>query len=274
MINRATLATSLLAVAALAACSDGTSTAGDGQVAFQVAARTVSADVAATTETVSLGSDAIVFDKVQLVVRKIRLEGARSAACEDDNDAAETGGETHRSDSADAHVSSQLDAEHHSADCAEAEAGPILVDLPLGGGAARSFDATLPAGTYRELHFQVHVPTGTAADQAFLAANPDFAGVSIKASGTFNGTHFDFTSDVEASQNVELGTPFTVAAQGTTSLTLNVDLSGWFRNAGGTGLVDPASALKGQPNESLVANNINASFHAFRDNNHDGADDD
>jgi hypothetical protein len=270
MINRATLATSLLAVAALAACSDGTSTAGDGQVAFQVAARTTSADVNATGETVSLGSDAIVFDKVQLVVRKIRLEGARSATCENDSDAAETGGETHRSDSADAHA----DTAHHSVECAEAGAGPILVDLPLGGGAARSFDATLPAGTYRELHFQVHVPTGTPADQAFLAANPDFAGVSIKASGTFNGTHFDFTSDVEASQNVELGTPFTVAAQGTTSLTLNVDLSGWFKNAGGTGLVDPASALKGQPNESLVANNINASFHAFRDNNHDGADDD
>jgi hypothetical protein len=269
MINRATAATCALAAAALAGCGDSTSTAGAGQVAFAVAARTTAADQSAATETVSLGSDQIVFDQVQLVVRKVRLEGARSAACEDDNDAAE-GGESHRADSAEAHAA---DADHRSGDCAEASAGPVLVDLPLGGGAERSFDATLPAGTYRELHFQIHAPTGTPADQAFLAANPGFAGVSIKASGTFNGTHFDFTSNVDASQNVELSTPLTVAAQGTTSLTLDVDLSGWFKNAAGTGLVDPASALKGGANESLVANNINASFHAFRDENHDGADD-
>ena len=34
--------------------------------------------------------------------------------------------------------------------------------------------------------------------------------------------------------------------------------------------VDPASANPGQPNESVVANNIQTSFDAFEDDNDDG----
>ena len=53
-----------------------------------------------------------------------------------------------------------------------------------------------------------------------------------------------------------------------------VDIANWFLNAGGTALVDPASANKGQPNESVVRDRIEASIEAFRDDDHDGHDDD
>jgi hypothetical protein len=42
----------------------------------------------------------------------------------------------------------------------------------------------------------------------------------------------------------------------------------------GTALVDPSLALKGGPLEGVVQNNIEASFDAFHDDNHDGHDDD
>ena len=44
---------------------------------------------------------------------------------------------------------------------------------------------------------------------------------------------------------------------------LLVNLSQFFRNAAGTGLVDPDSANKGGPNESQVTENIKIAFESF-----------
>ena len=46
------------------------------------------------------------------------------------------------------------------------------------------------------LQLQIHKPTNATADAQFLADHPDFAGISIKVTGTFNGTDFTFTSTV------------------------------------------------------------------------------
>jgi hypothetical protein len=145
----------------------------------------------------------------------------------------------------------------------------VLVDLPLGAGAAHQFDATLPAGTYHELHFRVQAPSSS--DTAFLAAHPDFAGTSIKVTGTFNQKPFTYTSDLTVAQNVHLATPLVVAASGSTALTLSADLSNWF--VSGSALVDPATALKGGANEAVVTAAIRASFRAFHDGDHDGHED-
>jgi hypothetical protein len=67
--------------------------------------------------------------------------------------------------------------------------------------------------------------------------------------------------------------PVEVAAEGEAPLTLHVDASGWFANAGGTGLVDPALANDGGPFEPLVEQHIRASFRAFHDGDADGAAD-
>jgi len=67
-----------------------------------------------------------------------------------------------------------------------------------------------------------------------------------------------------------LPSPATVQAGQSLNVTLRVELSGWYLNAAKTALVDPASANKGGANESVVANNIQTSFNAFEDDNHDG----
>jgi len=81
---------------------------------------------------------------------------------------------------------------------------------------------------------------------------------------------FTFTSDVDRSQEAMLPSPATVQAGQSLSVTLRADLSGWYLNGAKTALVDPASANTGGANASVVANNIQNSFNAFEDDNHDG----
>ena len=92
--------------------------------------------------------------------------------------------------------------------------------------------------------------------------------------GTFSQagtrTDFTFTSDVDQSEEANLVPPVTVTEGQTLNVTLRVDIAGWFLNGAQTALVDPASANNGQPNQSIVANNIQNSFKAFEDDNHDG----
>ena len=92
-------------------------------------------------------------------------------------------------------------------------------------------------------------------------------------SGTFNHTPFTFTTALDAEQETELVPPVVVTDATPLSLTLMVDLNGWFLNEARTALVSPASAMPGQPNQSIVENNIKSSFHAFEDENEDGQED-
>jgi len=254
----------------LAGCSDAAApTLGGRTFAFALATRpaaTASASAAATlsasssaltgSETIALGNDTIIVTSAQLVLRKIELQraGAESGC---------SGSESDQSSSNDV-----------ADDCESVRTGPILVDLPLGAGAARAFSATLDTGTYSRFEVKVHSPdSGDAADAAFLQTNPDFNHVSIRVSGTFNHTPFTFTTSLDAEQETELVPPVSVTDATPASLTLMVDLSGWFLNDGRNALVDPASALPGQQNQSIVENNIKNSFHAFEDENEDGHQD-
>lgn len=254
----------------LSACSDASApTLGGRTLSFALATRpatTASASAAATlsassaalsgSETIALGNDTIIVTSAQLVLRKIELERVSST----------TGCSGTESD-----LSSSNEV---ADDCESVRTGPILVDLPLGGGAARAFTATLDTGTYKKFEVKVHSPdSGDAADAAFLQTNPDFNHVSIRVSGTYNHTPFTFTTALDAEQETELVPPVVVTDATPLSLTLMVDLSGWFLNEARTALVSPASAMPGQPNQSIVENNIKSSFHAFEDENEDGQDD-
>jgi len=198
-----------------------------------------------------LANDTIVLRSVELVLRQIELKAVEDAACDTiaDND-----------------------------DCEEFETGPVLVSLPLGTTATEAMiSVSAPPGQYDKLEFKIHKP-GDSGDAAFIAAHPDFNGVSIRVTGTFSqaGTrsNFVFTSDLDAEQEVELQPPLTVSAGTGTDVTLRVDVATWFLNQAGTALVDPASGNKGQTNEGVVKDRIEASFDAFRDEDHDGHDDD
>lgn len=254
----------ILAVAAattLAACSSTSSGSGSaGSVALNLAttpvARTAAMaagpGVSLASETIADGTNTLLIDSAAVVLRKIELQSADTAqgACHPDDD-------TERPDD----------------DCEEIKLAPVLVDLPLGGTTAeRQFTVEIPAGTYDELEFKIHKLTSSSRDAALLAQHPEFANASIRLKGTFNGTPFTFLSDVTAEYEQELSPPLVIAAAGATDLTINVDLDSWFR-PNGTTLINPATANKGQPNESVVANRIRASFKGFEDKNRDGRED-
>jgi hypothetical protein len=235
---------------ALAACSDSnTGTVSFALTARQAAAPAASAELSSAGDStvVMLGNDSIIIRSAQLVLRKVELKHSDVASC---------------------------DAVAGNGDCEEFETGATLVTLPLGStNIAQQVAVAAPAGTFNALEFEIHKPSSSE-DAAFIAANPDFAAISIRVTGTYSqaGTRssFTFTSDVNQSQEAGLVPPVTVQNGQGLTVTLRADLSGWYLNAARTALVDPASANKGGANESLVANNIQNSFKAFEDDNHDG----
>ena len=200
---------------------------------------------------ITLGNDTIILRSVELVLREIELKPVEDAACDT------VGGDD---------------------GCEEFETGPVLVSLPLGSTATETMiSVSAPPGQFDELEFKIHKPSDSD-DAVFNAAHPDFDGVSIRVTGTYSqgGTrsNFTFTSDLDAEQEIELAPPVTVSAGAPTTVTLRVDVATWFLNAAGTALVDPASGNKGQANEGVVKDRIEASIDAFRDDDHDGHDDD
>jgi hypothetical protein len=240
------LSVAALATTVLAACdAGGPSTS--AQVNFSVATQPAASASSGSSETFTDGSNTLVIDRVQLVLREIELKRIEATTSCDDSG--------------------------HDA-CERLELGPILLDLPLGaGGVAHSFTVPITAGSYDEVEFEIHPPSDDdTPDAAFVQAHPDFAGVSVQVDGTFNGVGFSYTSDLSAEEEIELSPPLTVAESATADLTLLVDLDRWFRDGAGV-LVDPATANVGLANESLVESNIRATLHAFEDENHDGTDD-
>jgi hypothetical protein len=245
----------LAATAVLAACSSSSGPNGTGRsVAFQMASQKGTPAPAGTallsgSEILAAGADTIVVNSVQLVLRKIELERAVASP-----------------------VCDSLNPGHD--DCEELKAGPVLLDLPLGSGASRSFSVAVDTGSYQKIQLQIHKPSGSD-DAAFIAANPGFDGVSIKMTGSYNGTAFTYVTDLDAEQEFEFNPPLAVTDSTGASLTLLVDLEKWFDNGSvsSPGLIDPATALKGGPNEGQVKNAIEASLRAFEDEDHNGGDD-
>ena len=254
----------VVAVAAIAAvaCSESSR----GRLNFAVSTHQTPATYSATTGTsttrasvvmagestvVALGTDTVILRSAELVVRKVELKKSETEDC-DDSEATE--------------------------DCAEIKAGPVLVELPIGSVNIEALvSVAAPAGQYDALEFKIHPPKSPD-DDAFIAANPGFTGLSVKVTGTFShaGTRsdFTFTSDLDAKQKVELS-PSLVVTEGTpANLTLRFDISTWFMTETRDALIDPASANVGGANEALVKENIKGSIRAFHDDDHDGKDDD
>ncbi|HSE27838.1 MAG TPA: hypothetical protein VLA95_06375 [Gemmatimonadales bacterium] len=254
-MRRITLAVTVACGLAVAACNDGgngTGPDGRSQVSLSLVTEPPAAPGLSLDQTVTVGEDVLVLSTAQLVLKEIEFERAESSSdCSDDLPDGDD-------------------------DCEELEVGPILVDLPLGTGVAQEFMVAVDTGHYDELEFVIHKPEddGDAADVAFLAAHPDFAGVSIRVTGTFNGTPFTYETDLDVEQEHDLVPALVVAESGTTNVTLMVDVSTWFLDEAKTALVDPATANKGGANESIVKENIKQSVEAFEDDDSDGSSDD
>jgi hypothetical protein len=249
-VRHPSLAAAALGVALLSACSDSTGASGDSQVRFNLAtsaapAVTASASVALAVEPVTFtdGTNTLVVDQVQVVLREIELErtGEDDCALPDDDS------------------------------CEKLELGPILLDLPLAPGAVGQFTVPVDTGHYDEVELEIH-KASSSDDAAFVAAHPEFEDRSIRVSGSFNGAPFVFYSQLDLEQEIDLSPPLVVGESASAELTLFTDLDGWFRTGAGE-LIDPATANEGGENESEVEANIEGAFEAFEDSDRDGAED-
>jgi hypothetical protein len=247
-----------------AACGDdSTGVSGDGaRVSFSVAVPSgtpltsrMAGDALFAMVPVTDGTRTVDIQSVELVLREIELERQDSDDCAD-----------------------HLEGEEDS--CEEFEMQPSLLDLPLdGSGIAQAFEITgVPAGFYDEVEFEVHTPESDPGDDAFLLANPDFAGISIRVTGTYDdglgggAQPFTFTSNLSQEQEYALVPPIEVGSAMTANVTLQVDVTSWFVDQGGT-VIDPSTASTGGPNESVVEENIQNSLHLYEDDDRDGDDD-
>jgi hypothetical protein len=206
----------------------------------------MAAPAAMLSDTIAENGDTLIITSAEVVLREIELKALETADC---------------------------DVDPEPAGCEDIEFGPVLVDLPLDPGAEQRFEVDLPAGTYQRIDFEVHKVTNDEEDAAFRAAHPDFVGLSIRVRGTFNGSAFEYVTDLDVEQELTLSPPLVVDEAVSTNVTIRVDLATWFRNAAGT-LVDPDTGNKGKPNESIIKNNIQKSFQAFEDEDGDGDDSD
>lgn len=238
--NVVVLASSLLLLG-LAAC-DSTST---GRQPVSVSFSTTSPPAATSGPnyniTVTSGANTLVITKAQLVLRELELKLSTTSSCA---------------------TGTVEDS------CEEIELGPMLIDLPVTGVVLSPISTQVPAGTYHEIEFDIRRPGTDPADQAFVAANPNFNNVSIRLEGTYNGTAFVFTSEVDQEVQIDF-TPPVVITEGNNNVTIAVDIRSWFMN--GTALINPATANPGQPNASIVSEKIKTSLRAFEDDDKDGS---
>lgn len=244
--------TPLLAALLLAtACSDPIALESRGGVAVSFATRapvppsspSMSSGMV-LDDTLTAGADTLIIEHAWMVLREIELKRADATDC---------------------------DVEPEPEGCEEVDVGPILVDLPLTPGAEQVLDVEIPAGAYERIDFEVHKVGDDPGDLAFLDQHPTFENISIRVTGTFNGSAFTFETDIDEEQEIDLVPPLMLEEASDANITIFVDVGSWFRTGAGA-LVDPASANKGEPNESLVTENIKQSLDAFEDDDRDGSD--
>lgn len=148
--------------------------------------------------------------------------------------------------------------------CADFEAPPAFVVLPLGSGTVDVTSRAIPAGTYDELEFEVEDlevddddgPAKRAQIEALLAeiraTYPDFpAEASMVVEGAFTPTggeerEFRVFFDAEVEVEMELEPALVIESDGTGSRSLVVDVqpARWFERANGT--VRDLSQLEGE----------------------------
>jgi hypothetical protein len=245
---------------------DSAGPTGTGRVTFQLA----TAPSASAAASYAAGADVLTITSVQVVARKIRLERAEGTCQAEDPGADPTAGATGGDERGDGKGRSEGDdgGDH---DCPDVRLDPMLLEPPVDGSAVAEFSVDLPEGTYHEVKIQIHKLTPAPADAALLAAHPDFAGISIRVVGTFNGTAFTFTTPITAEVEIELPEPLEVSAETPTAVTLQVDLSTWFKGPDG-GLLNPAAPS--QQTRSRIEQNIRQSFHGFEDHDCNNRPDD
>lgn len=240
-----------LTAGVLAACADSTGPLLNTPLTLSASAGMTSGGLAvggpALAEIIeSDGENTLVISRVAMVLREVELRRTAHEGCD---------------------IPGPGDDEA----CEEFEAGPLLLELPLGGGPEIVVAVDVPPDTYDRLEFDFHKPDDDSPeDRAFLASHPEFKGISTRVEGSWNGVAFVFLQDLNEEQEVSLQPPLVVGQDSEgTNLTLSLDVRTWFRDAQGV-LLDPRSAGKGGKFEDLVEGNIRRSIEVFEDPRREG----
>jgi hypothetical protein len=252
---------SAAAIAVLTACgsaSDGTlapDAAGSTSLSVSFAATGATAVTAAGNAIiVGTAADTMVLTRVQLVLSNVKLRREGVSACPDSMKVSTTRGRS-----------------SDDRGCSRLDLGPMLLDLPLSGAITSPLAVTVPAGTYHEFEFELEdIRTSVNASQAekdFLTAHPEFRDVTVKVVGTYKGTAFTFLSRVSAEVEFEFEPSLVVKTGVNDNVSIDLDLSSWFKNASGAVLAPTVA------NQSAIDQNISTSFSAFGDRDRDGHED-
>jgi hypothetical protein len=232
----------VLAVALTACSSDSTNpglTPGAVSLSFATTgSKTTSASVSPNPTGVfalAAATDSLVITKAQIVLARLELQKS-GATCT----STEAAGD---------------DDKAENSSCAELELAPSIVNLSVTGGVTQALNSSIPSGTYTAFEAKIRVVEAKkSASTAFLAAHPEMVGASIRVEGTFNGKAFTYTGAPKAELEGLFNPPLVADSTGA-NITINVDLTNWFRTSSGT-LVDPATANAGGTNSALVSSNI------------------
>lgn len=247
----------LFLLAFLAACEGSTSTSDDQRVGVAFQAVGQRSSVAADSSTPV--ADSLIITKVQLVMSELELARTRG-----DSLCAVPAATILARISFDKGKGKDKEKEEKEARserarrCPSIDLGPFLVTLALSSSPVTRFANDIPAGTYREIEFEIDRPEDDSSGVAFIASNPDFRDISVRAEGTYKGKAFTYVGRAKSELELEFRPSLTVATTGTV-VSIRVDLAKWFRNAAGVA-IDPATANPGGANASLVARNIASSF--------------
>jgi hypothetical protein len=275
-------ATAAVAIVYAAACSDANGPNGKANANLTLNVATLSASSIADLVgaramapsfdrhiTTPGGAHVLVITRAAVSFSRLELAATDSAACDDDaND-----------DDANDNDGRLVAAEEHGSDdgngaddrCEQLETGPMLVELPVDNSVVSMLSLQIPAGTYAGLEARIHtVQRSDSGGTAFLASHPEFANASVRVEGTFDGHPFNYTGTSNARLELHFDPPLAVGST-PTNLTVHVSIDRWFTDRNGA-LIDPSTANGNGDNASLVADNIQRSFHAFEDHDRHGDD--
>jgi hypothetical protein len=240
------------AMLATASCADVVSPARMPEASLSIAVAPPPTGGAASAPIGDAEGRVLRLERAQLLLRRARLKRA------DDDDCGR------RSDGS----------------CGTFAVGPVLLDLPLQGGVITPFVGPIRPGVYDEIELRIREPEDDNGDRArFRAEHPDWPRkATVRVRGTFDAADgrgarpFDVFLEVDA--EIERALRPALVVDGATdpasvNVTVRVRTAGWFRAAGGR-LLDPRRIAGDRELAERVAQNVERSLEAFRDDDRSG----
>ena len=145
--------------------------------------------------------------------------------------------------------------------------GPFVVQLNLQNRITQFAVATIPAGNYDRVKFEIHKveDTETPPDPEFKVGLETELRFSAIVKGEIDGTPFNYRSRKSAKQDIKIEGDIVVEENGSANLSITVDPYSWFYE--GDKFLDPNDPA----NDDKIDNNFQYGFKkAFKDSNKDG----